>query len=455
VISLRLHEVATAVNGHLLGDDVSFYGVSTDTRTLEPNQLFVALRGERFDGHDSVLEAQQKGAAAVLVEQVAPSVLSMVQVDDSRRALGRLAHAWRRRFSIPVIGITGSNGKTSTKEMTVAVLRQRLQVLATRGNLNNDIGVPQTLFGLGDEHTAAVIEMGANRPNDIGDLAKIAEPTVGVVTMCGPAHLEGLGSLEGVASAKGQIYTALPKTGTAVINADDQFAAYWKALAANVTQVSFGIEARADYSAREVRTLGFGQGMEFILCAPGGEVGIKLPFDGRHNVYNALAAAAATGAIGATLEDIQKGLAAAHPVHGRTAAIPGINGALLIDDTYNANPASLAAGLEVLKNTSGQHWLVLGDMAELGNVELTAHRMAGERAKQQGIARLFLIGELAAEAAAGFGDGATHFKDPEQLISALRAELRSGVTLLVKGSRKMQLDKVVAALAATQATVPC
>ncbi|MSR13103.1 MAG: UDP-N-acetylmuramoyl-tripeptide--D-alanyl-D-alanine ligase [Gammaproteobacteria bacterium] len=452
MIALSLSEIASAIGGRLIGPDAKFCGVSTDTRTLKHNELFVALKGQHFDGHDSLAEAQRKGAAAVVIEHSA-GTLSAVRVDDTRRALGKLANLWRRRFSIPVIGITGSNGKTSTKEMASAILRQRYRVLATIGNLNNEIGVPQTLFGLAVENEVAVIEMGASQPDDIGDLAQIAEPTVGVVTMCGPAHLAGFGDLKGVAAAKGQLFTALRDTGTAIINADDQFSPVWRALSKHANQCTFGIRSAAEFMARDIVELGLGRGTEFFLVAPTGSIDVHLPVDGLHNIYNALAAAAATAAVGATLADTQKGLAAVRPVHGRLVPTGGINGSLLIDDTYNANPVSLVAALDVLRNAPGQHWLVLGDMGELGVTEIEQHRFAGESAKTRGIERLFLIGELAAEAAVGFGGGAEHFDDSQGLIAKLRTELHCGITLLIKGSRKMQLDRVVAALSLTNVSL--
>jgi UDP-N-acetylmuramoyl-tripeptide--D-alanyl-D-alanine ligase len=446
MISLSLRDVARAVGGHLVGRDATFSGVSTDTRTLKQHELFVALKGERFDGHDSLADAFAKGASGAIVARDDAGGSSIVRVADTRKALGQLANWWRRRHVIPVIGITGSNGKTSTKEMTAGILRQRFKVLATGGNLNNDIGVPQTLFGLGSEHTVAVIEMGANRMNDIADLAAIAQPTIGVVTMCGPAHLEGFGDLEGVATAKGKMFSALAATGTAVINADDAFSSYWQRISSHAKRLLFGINARSDFSATHIVNRGVGAGSRFTLQTPAGHIDIDLPLDGQHNIYNALAAAAAATTAGATLDEIKSGLAIAHPVHGRLVIAPGVNGATLIDDTYNANPASLDAALGVLKGSTGERWVVLGDMAELGTNELAAHRRAGERAKAEGVDRLLTIGSLAREATLAFGTGAAHYESSDLLCSTLTNELHSDVTLLVKGSRRMQLDKLVALL---------
>lgn len=454
MISLALNDVAFALEGELVGKNGTFYGVSTDSRTLKRDELFVALRGQRFDGHNSIAEAQNRGAVGAIVERSGPTTLPLIRVKDTKNALGRLANLWRRRYSIPMVGITGSNGKTSTKEMTAAILRQRFSVLATSGNLNNEIGVPQTLFGLQAQHEAAVIEMGASRPHDITELAKIVEPTISVVTMCGPAHLEGFGSLEGVAAEKGQIYSALTSAGTAIINADDPFAAYWVERSGHAAQRSFGIKSRADFAAEDIADLGLGQGLRFNLRSAHGKIEIVLGFEGRHNIYNALAAAAAASTAGATLKDIQLGLARARPVHGRLDLVQSACGATLIDDTYNANPASLSAALEVLRGSPGEHWLVLGDMGELGEVEMAVHRAAGEGARQDGVDRLFALGVLAKEAASGFGVGAAHYTNSNELISDLRDCLHSGVTLLLKGSRKMQLDKIVAALVSHE-RFPC
>ncbi|MGH8597364.1 MAG: UDP-N-acetylmuramoyl-tripeptide--D-alanyl-D-alanine ligase, partial [Gammaproteobacteria bacterium] len=272
-----------------------------------------------------------------------------------------------------------------------------------------------------------------------------AAPTIGVVTMCGPAHLAGFGSLAGVASAKGELFAALDAAGIAVINADDQFSGFLKGLTA-ARCVSFGIDAAVDYSAAQITELGVGRGSRFTLCTENRSVEITLRLDGRHNIYNALAAAAAATAAGATLDDVQRGLATVRPVPGRFKLVTGINGATLIDDTYNANPGSLAAALDVLHRTPGERWLVLGDMAELGTLEIAAHRDAGARAEQSGVERLFAIGALAREAALSFGSRAEYFEDQDELADALKARLHHGVTVLIKGSRRMQLDRLVAAL---------
>ena len=446
MIALSLTEAASALSGQLQGISTRFNGVSTDTRTLNRGELFVALKGPHHDGHDSLAEAVKRGAVGAIVSRESGAGIPYIRVTETRRALGALARAWRVRRDIPVIGVTGSNGKTSTKEMIAAILRERGDVLATQGNLNNDIGVPLTLFHLAHSHQAAVIEMGANGMHDIAELSEIALPTVGVVTMCGPAHLAGFGSIENIAQAKGQLYQHLSASGFAVINADDRFSDYWRGVSRAGTLVTFGIDQPADYRAHNIELGALGTGTKFELRSPAGNVVVTLPFDGRHNVYNALAAAAAAMAAGASLENVSNGLARAQRVKGRLDLKDGIAGCVVIDDTYNANPASLAAALAVLARCPAPRWLVLGDMAELGVDQLSQHREAGLLARREGIERLFTIGHLAHAATEAFGLGAEHYRDCATLLDALRHGAGSGVTVLVKGSRVMQLEKIVAGL---------
>ncbi len=448
MIALSLTEVAAALNGELHGNNARFNGVSTDTRTLKEGALFVALKGERYDGHDSLADAAKRGAVGALLAKACVTHLPSVRVRETRPALGMLARHWRNRHVLPVIGITGSNGKTSTKEMTAAILRERGPVLATKGNLNNDIGVPLTLFELSPAHHAAVIEMGANGPHDIAELAEIAHPTVGVVTMCGPAHLAGFGSLDQIAKAKGKLFEHLDAGGTAVVNLDDRFGNYWRKISRAGTLVTFGIEQPADYRAHGVELGPLGLGTRFEIRSPLGAIMIALPLAGRHNIYNALAAAAAAIAAGASLENVRNGLAHAPQIPGRLVLKKGFGGCQLIDDSYNANPASLAAALAVLAEMKGPRWLVLGDMGELGVDELSQHRDAGILARQQGIERLFTLGTRAHAASEGFGLGAEHFQDRAALVATLREHAAPGVTLLIKGSRVMQMDQIVGELVA-------
>lgn len=455
MIRLSLDEVARLVAGTTRHPAVEISGVSTDSRSLHPGELFVALRGLRHDGHDAVPEAMARGAVAVVVSRPMPSSsIPQVVVGDTREALGCLAQGWRLRHSCPVIGITGSNGKTTTKELVAAILRRRGPILATRGNLNNHIGVPLTLFGLGPEHHAAVIEMGANAMADIADLADIARPTIGIVTLCGPAHLEGFGSIENVAIAKGRIFEALPADGIAVINADDRFAADWRAATTAGKIVTFGLGDGADVTASKIEFGGPGEGIRFHLHSPWGEADVRLTLDGEHNVRNALAASAAAMSAGADLADVVAGLADAAPVKGRLVLRTGHSGARVIDDSYNANPASLAAALAVLARAGGRRWLVLGDMGELGTAETSAHVEAGVQARAAGIERLFTLGPRARLAAASFGPGGEAFDDLDALHATLAAAITAEVTVLVKASRMMGLDRLVERLSA-EVMAPC
>ncbi len=449
---MSLVRIAAAVEGELLDGDAVFTAVSTDSRELPAGALFVALRGERFDGHAFVAEAARQGAAAALLEVASDAALPQLRVADSRVALGRLA-AWRRaQFDGPLVAVTGSNGKTTVKEMLAAILGRRGPLLATRGNLNNDIGVPLTLMRLADEQQAAVIEMGANHPGEIAYLAAIADPTVGVVTNAGRAHLEGFGGIEGVARAKGELFAGLGPDGVAVINADDLYAPLWRGLAGERRVLSFGLEADAAVSAREWLTAVEGEQLvsRFLLVTPAGEVPVLLALPGRHNVMNALAAAAAGLAAGATLEEIAAGLAAVQAPAGRLTPRRGPDGCRLLDDSYNANPGSLRAGLEVLTALPGRHWLVLGDMAELGGNAARLHAEMGELARELGVERLYAVGEVAGAAAEGFGAGAQAFAEQGEAIAALRAALAEAggaeLTLLVKGSRLARMERVIQGL---------
>jgi len=446
MIEGRLSEVERAVRGRLIGNDAGFRGAGTDTRTLSPGALFFALKGERYDAHDMLDAALAAGAAGLVVSRDVATDAPRVLVDDTRAALGDLARAWRSRFDIPVLAITGSNGKTTTKEMLASILRTQGPTLATAGNLNNDIGVPLTLFQLGAEHRHAVIEMGANRPNDIADLVAIALPTVALVTMCGPAHLEGFGDIAGVATAKGKIYTRLPADGVAVINADDAYAAQWRATAGDVRILTFGLGPEADVSARDIEHDAIGAGSRFTLRVGAAERLVRLPFDGLHNVRNALAAAAAAHAIGVPLEAIVNGLETASRVKGRLNLKRSRGGMRLIDDSYNANPASVAAAIELLSRQPSARWLVFGDMGELGGGAAEAHRQVGLEARAAGVDRLFAIGAEARAAADAFGDGATWYADVDAALPDLLALDGADATLLIKASRFMQLDRIVDAL---------
>ena len=453
---LRLSEIARMTGGRLHGEDRTVDAIVTDTRALSAasGALFVALKGERFDGHDHVAAAAQAGVAAALVAREVEVSLSQIVVADSERALADLAAALQRDRSTQVVAITGSNGKTSVKTLLLAILECATQlagkaVYTNPGNRNNQIGLPLAVLDAPDDAQYAVYEMGAAKPGDIAYLTAIARPDVALVNNIAPAHLERLGSLLGVADTKAAIYDALPPDGVAVINADDAFAPYFAERAHGRQLIRFGLDASADVTARAIQpTEG---GSHFILVAPTGEAAITLAMPGRHNVRNALAAASLALGLGVALDVIAGGLNAAQPVSGRLIAHRLGNGVVLIDDSYNANPGSLAAAIDTLAEMStydrrGEAWLVLGDMRELGDDAAAMHAEAGRRAKAAGIARLYTLGELSAAAAQAFGDGAHQYDSHDALTNALRGELRAGVRVLVKGSRGSAMDRIVTAL---------
>jgi len=443
-----LREAARVAGGELIGEDRPFGCVSTDSRTLKPGALFVALRGPNFDGTAFVQAAAAQGAIGALVERATPGALPQVRVSDTLRALQELAKSWRADFTLPVVAVAGSNGKTTAKEMTSAILSRMGLCMATHGNLNNHIGVPVTLMRLEPSHRSAVIEMGANAIGDVAGLMRIARPTVGLITNAGAEHLEGFGNLDGVAQGEGETVSCLAPEGTAIINADDAYAGYWRGISGANRIVTFGVHTHADFSAKNVF-----QGIErgefatrFTLICPLGERAIMLKAGGAHNIGNALAAAAAASAAGASLEDIALGLADFRAVAGRLQLKAGTRGSWIIDDSYNANPSSVRAALEVMRSLSGATWLVLGDMAELGEVSHDSHAHIGSYARDCGIKRLFAMGQLSSRAVETFGPGGEWFADADSLTRRLQAELSPGVTVLIKGSRVNRLERVVQAL---------
>lgn len=430
------------VQGRLVGADVGIDSVSTDTRTLSAGQLFIALHGPRFDGHDCVERNPDFHAAALMVSRQLNTPLPQVLVDDTQLALSRLAEGWRERLDLVMIGLTGSNGKTTVKEMIAAILARKGEVFATLGNLNNHIGVPLTLLSIRSRHDFAVVEMGANHPGEIGGLTDIVQPRIALITNAGPAHLEGFRSLDGVAQAKAEIFNGLDENGIAIINADDDYADYWHHQARRLRRLSFGIDHPADVSGCWRR----GRGLKLRTTL--GPIEINLPLQGRHNAMNAMAASAAAIAAGAGVEHIKAGLEGMHPVNGRLVPKVGINQAKILDDSYNANPGSFDVALEVLSECSGEQWLVLGDMVELGEFAERLHRQLGERSRARGVTRLYAIGSLAKLAVTAFGEGAMHFNNADELLRRLKTDLHSGVYVLIKGSRAMHMDKVVASLQA-------
>jgi UDP-N-acetylmuramoyl-tripeptide--D-alanyl-D-alanine ligase len=447
----RLSEVAAAVAGRVEGGDAAFSGVGIDSRALELGQLFVALRGERFDGHAFLDAALARGAAGALVSQPAGLALPQVVVRDTQAALTALAAAWRARSRALVLGVGGSNGKTTTKELLASILAGHGPTLATRGNLNNHIGVPLTLLRLEAAHRYAVIEMGANHPGEIAALAALAKPAIALVTNAGDEHLEGFGDLAGVARAEGEMFAALGADGTAVVNADDPFCEPWQAMAPRGARIlRFGIDAPADVRAQAIagRIEAGGFVTQFVLAIAGEQARVRLPLAGRHNVSNALGAAAAAHAAGVPLPAIVAGLEKMRPVAGRLQLKPGLRGAWLIDDSYNANPSSVRAGIDVLCALPGEHWLVLGEMAELGDETVASHAGVGDYARRAGITRLFAMGAAARHAVDSFGARANWYEDAAKLGDAVAASLDAGVTALVKGSRVNRLERVVERLAA-------
>ena len=449
LIPLTLANLARCSEGRLVGEDCRFDSISTDSRTSPAGSLFVALRGERFDGHEFAGAAASRGVAGLLVERQLPLALPQVVVADTLAALTACARTRRQAFRQPVIAVTGSNGKTTTKEMIGAVLSRKGPCLITNGNFNNHIGVPLTLLRLRAEHRHAVIEMGANHRGEIAHLASIAQPDIGLVTNAGSAHLEGFGSLEGVAAGKGELYTHLPPLGVAVINADDRYAAVWREAAGARQVVTFGLQEPADFTARGVDTI-IGPGgarQQFDLISPAGTERVTLDLAGQHNLRNALGAAAAAYAAGAGLGDIAAGLAAVEPVSGRLQFKRAINGAMLVDDSYNANPASVKAGLDTFRTVAGTRWLVLGDMMELGSAADQLHAEIGQYARDAGIERLLAVGSLTKLTVDAFGDRGSWFDDIDDLIAEAQRSIGPDVVVLVKGSRANRLERVTAALA--------
>jgi UDP-N-acetylmuramoyl-tripeptide--D-alanyl-D-alanine ligase len=448
----QLQEIARLAGGTLRGEDRSFAEVSSDTRQVGRGDLFVALRGPRFDGHEFLDAAQGAGAVGALVDRQQDLALPQIVVADTQEALTRAAAGWRDQFNGPLLGVAGSNGKTTVKEMLAAILAQSGSCLATRGNLNNHIGVPLTLLRLRATHRYAVIEMGANRAGEVAALTAIARPDVGLITNAGAEHLEGFGSLDGVAQAEGEMVASLAPGGWAVLNMDDPYAALWRGMT-RAQVVGFGLSSAAQYRAEDIRVEIEEHAFRtrFMLVAPGGRQPVELQLGGQHNVINALAAAAAAVSAGASLADVAAGLATMRAVQGRLQLKLTRHGSQLIDDSYNANPSSMRAGIDALVALRGRKWLVLGDMGELGDFAQSSHAEIGQYARERGIERLFATGALATLAVEGFGAGAEWFPDTETLARALDDRLSVDVCLLVKGSRSARLERVVAALTGTAA----
>ena len=444
-----LASVADAVRGELLGPDRSFGAVSTDTRQDVRGSLFVALQGPNFDGNDYIESAAEGGAAGALVSRPADTKLSQVAVADTQLAFVKMAKAWRNGFSLPIIAVTGSSGKTTVKSLTTAILSVDRKVCATEGNLNNAIGVPITLMRLSRDDAAAVIELGANHAGEIDFLADMVSPTVAIITNAGAAHLEGFGSVVGVAQAKGELLDHLDAECTAVLNADDDFFSLWRARALGSSIISFGIDSNADVCLTGALKFS-ASGSEFEIRLPdGSEIDVRLPLPGLHNVRNALAAAAATYAIGVEPQQIAAGLANVKAPSGRLTILAGRGGSRIIDDSYNANPGSVRAALDHLSLAGGTRIFVLGDMAELGADAPEMHRDIGRFAIGK-CDRFIAIGELAKVAAAAFGPGAAVADSIEQARETIVPQLSLSTTVLVKASRSMRLERLVQMLQQSQ-----
>jgi UDP-N-acetylmuramoyl-tripeptide--D-alanyl-D-alanine ligase len=442
-----LADFARACGGELGGADRAYTGVSSDTRTLKPGELFVALRGPRFNANEFVAAAEEAGAAGAVVDTRTDRSIAQILVGDTLEALTTTASTWRAGFQLPVVGVAGSNGKTTVKEMTAAILMRAGNTLATRGSLNNHIGVPLTLHRLDASHRYAVIEVGANHPGEVAALVKLARPTVGLITNAGAEHLEGFGSIEGAARAEGEMIADLAPDATAVLNADDEFLELWRGMT-NARITTFGLAPVAEYTARRMQTAIGAEGFvtRFELWTPQGATQVELRLAGRHNVVNALSAAAAAMSAGASLDHVGEGLATMRPVPGRLQLKSAPSGAWIIDDSYNANPSSMKAGIEVLASVDARRWFVMGDMGELGDFAPESHREIGRFAREQRIDRVFATGKQSMLAVESFGAGAQWFEDAESLARAVNADISRDVCVLVKGSRSARLERVVESL---------
>jgi len=447
-MKMKLSEIATCVNGQLVGDDSLANGVSIDTRTLQKGNLYIAIAGKTFDGHDFVELAEKAGAIAVLTHKKLETNLLQIVASDTHLALAELAGAWRKKMNLNIIGVTGSNGKTTTKEMLAAILSVNNSVLFTQGNLNNDIGVPLTLLKISPEHRYAAIEMGANHAGEIAYTSRVANADVVIITNVGAAHLEGFGDVNGVAHAKGEIIKTLNPNGVAILNADDAFFDYWKNVADSRKVITFGLSKNANVRAEniDVKIENHQFVTRFDLKIGSSEIKINLPLAGNHNVLNALAATAATLALDIPLAQIKQGLETMSPVKGRLQLLRGRLGSTLINDTYNANTSSLKAALNVLEKCDGEHWVVLGAFGELGDDTERLHFEMAETLKNFGVKRLFAVGELTQQTVTAFGEDAQHFSSQTELLQTITPLLTGNETILIKGSRSQRMENITTAL---------
>ncbi|MDB6096969.1 MAG: UDP-N-acetylmuramoylalanyl-D-glutamyl-2,6-diaminopimelate--D-alanyl-D-alanyl ligase [Francisellaceae bacterium] len=438
---LMFSEIAEYLGANLIGKDAPFTGMAVDTRNLKPQELFVALKGQKFDGHYFIKEAEKKGAGGFIVSSYIKTNKPVIQVVNTKIALGKIAQLYRSRFTIPIVAITGSSGKTTFKEMLSSILRKVGPVLATAGNLNNEIGLPLTLSQLKPQHKFAVIEMGARQLNDIHYLMNITNPTHSVITNVGSAHIEIFGNIENIAQTKGEIYQYLDKKGTAFINNDESFAPFWKSLLQGQSLITFGIKNESDMTIHSIQMNA--RGSDFTLVDAQGSQTIHLKAPGEHNVVNALGAATIARKLGVDYLTIKNGLENFETIEGRLQFKEGIYQALIIDDTYNANPDSMRAGLRVLAKNKVYKIFVMGDMLELGMDAVSQHAEIGAFAKDQGIDQLLAYGQLSLYAVESFGENGLHFEDKRSLLEHLKAQLDNNTCVLVKGSRGMKMEDVV------------
>jgi UDP-N-acetylmuramoyl-tripeptide--D-alanyl-D-alanine ligase len=445
---MQLNEISTIVGGKLMGGSLSIDKVSIDTRTLQPGDLYLAIKGPNFDGNDFVAQAEAAGAAAVLLGREVNTELPKIVVKDTHVALAQLARAVRQKSALPLCAITGSNGKTTVKEMIAAILSVNTEVLSTQGNFNNDIGVPLTLLRLQQRHRYAVVEMGANHPGEIHYIGQLAQPDVAVITNVGEAHIEGFDDLAGVAKAKSELIQSLAEDGTVILNTDDEFFEFWQGIAAKQKVISFGLSDNADVSASEINSRIEGKQFitEFTLRTADAAMAMQLSLAGKHNVMNALAAASACLAMGVELKQIQQGLGKVKPVAGRLEPMLGSKGNIIINDSYNANPSSLRVALDVLKLCAGEPWVILGEFGELGIGSKKIHTELGDLIKSRDVVRLLAVGSYAESTVSAFGKGASFYQTQSTLIEALLNEISGKEALLVKGSRAQHMERVTDAL---------
>ncbi len=451
MIPVSLSWVAEQSKGQLVGpnqQDLIVSGVSTDTRTITHGDVFLALKGPNFDGHKFIETAKDKGAIGLIVSEHVETSLPYILVEDTKLALGALGAAVKAEVAPKTVGITGSSGKTTVKEMVAAILSRRGKVLATKGNFNNDLGVPMTLLRLEREHEFAVIEMGANHLGEIAYTTSLVKPDAATIVNAAAAHLEGFGSLLGVARAKSEIFKGLSDKGLAVVNADSQFADFWLGKLKYNRVQTFSAEKQADAYAEDI-TLGLDGCAQFDLVTKQGRIGITLSLPGLHNVNNALVAASLALEVGATLDDVREGLRHMAHVSGRLQVKQLTNQVKILDDTYNANVGSVNAAIDLLGSFAGRKILILGDMAELGEKARYYHEQVGEYAKQKGVDELYTLGVLSQSASAVYENNGKHFSELEQLISFLNEQVvyeKCDITVLVKGSRSARMELVVKAL---------